>query len=260
MVSTVMLGAAGAIAALMITTWLISLVITDVSIVDLIWGLGFVIVAWVSRFLGDGLDARQNLLVALTTVWGLRLSGYLAKRNIGSGEDFRYVKMRERYGQRFRFTSLFIVFGLQGLIMYAVSVPVQWGQTDPTPDLGLVALLGVIVWAVGFAFESVGDYQLARFKARPDSAGQVMDQGLWGWTRHPNYFGDACVWWGLGLIAAETGGWRIASFIGPAVMTLFLTRISGRDLLEKSLKKRRPGYAEYVRTTSGFFPRPPRRA
>lgn len=244
---------------LMLTTWIISLIMEDASIVDLIWGFGFVLIGWITWFTADGVSARQNLLVALVTIWGLRLSGYLAWRNIGKGEDYRYVKMRKYWGSRFPLISLLTVFGLQGVLMWFVSLPVQLGQGDDEPtSLGILAVLGTIVWAVGMFFETVGDWQLARFKADPSSAGKIMDRGLWAWTRHPNYFGDFCVWWGLGLIALETGWPGVIALVGPVIMSVLLMRVSGKALLERNLMKRRPGYAEYVARTSGFFPRPPR--
>ena len=254
----VMLASALAILIVMLTTWVVSVVIRNASIVDIVWGLGFVVVAWVARIVGDGNDARQWLLTLLTTLWGLRLAGYLAWRNTGHGEDYRYRNMRKRWGSRFPLISLVTVFGLQGTLMWIVSLGVQLGQADDSPDLGVIALVGVIVYVIGLVFETVGDAQLTRFKADPNSAGKVMDKGLWRYTRHPNYFGDACVWWGLSLIAAETGGgaWGL---IGAAVMTYFLRRVSGVTLLERSLKKRREGYTEYIERTSAFFPRPPRR-
>jgi steroid 5-alpha reductase family enzyme len=254
----VMLASALAILIVMLTTWVVSVVIRNASIVDIVWGLGFVVVAWVARIVGDGNDARQWLLTLLTTLWGLRLAGYLAWRNTGHGEDYRYRNMRKRWGSRFPLISLVTVFGLQGTLMWIVSLGVQLGQADDSPDLGVIALVGVIVYVIGLVFETVGDAQLTRFKADPNSAGKVMDKGLWRYTRHPNYFGDACVWWGLSLIAAETGGgaWGL---IGAAVMTYFLRRVSGVTLLERSLKKRREGYLEYIERTSAFFPRPPRR-
>ena len=254
----VMLASALAILIVMLTTWVVSVVIRNASIVDIVWGLGFVEVAWVARIVGDGNDARQWLLTLLTTLWGLRLAGYLAWRNTGHGEDYRYRNMRKRWGSRFPLISLVTVFGLQGTLMWIVSLGVQLGQADDSPDLGVIALVGVIVYVIGLVFETVGDAQLTRFKADPNSAGKVMDKGLWRYTRHPNYFGDACVWWGLSLIAAETGGgaWGL---IGAAVMTYFLRRVSGVTLLERSLKKRREGYLEYIERTSAFFPRPPRR-
>ena len=190
-------------------------------------------------------------------LWGLRLGGYLAKRNIGHGEDFRYVLMRRKYGSKFPIISLFTVFGLQGVIMWTVSLPVQFASADDSPGVGPIAVMGIIVWLIGLAFETVGDWQLARFKADPANQGKVMDQGLWRLTRHPNYFGDAVMWWGVGIVAAETGS-GVIGFIGPAVMTWFLMRVSGVPMLEKALHKRREGYAEYVARTSAFFPRPPR--
>ena len=253
-----MVVAAVAIVALMLVMWVISVVLTNASIVDIVWGLGFVLVAWAVRLTTDqGDDARQWLLVAMTTAWGLRLAVHLFIRNHGHGEDYRYRAMRKHYGPRFGVISLYSVFGLQGLLMFVVSLPVQLGQADPTPGLGVVAAVGVALWAIGMFFESVGDAQLARFKANPDNAGRVMNQGLWRYTRHPNYFGDACVWWGIGIVAAETGAgaWGL---IGSAVMTFLLRRVSGVTMLEKTIGRRRAGYDEYIRTTSPFIPRPPR--
>jgi steroid 5-alpha reductase family enzyme len=254
-----MLAAVLTITALMLTTWVVSLIVKNASIVDIVWGLGFVAVAWAVRLTADGLAGRQNLLVALTTVWGLRLSGYLFWRNHGKGEDYRYKSMRKRWGSRFGLISLVTVFTLQGTLMFLVSLPVQLGQSRTTPALGWLAWAGVAVWLVGLFFEAVGDAQLARFKADPANAGTVMSKGLWRYTRHPNYFGDACVWWGIALVAAEVpvGRWGL---IGAAVMTLFLRRVSGVTLLEKSLVKRRQGYTEYVARTSAFLPRPPKKA
>lgn len=253
-----MLAATLTIATLMLVTWLVSLALKNASIVDIVWGFGFVAVAWAVRLSADGLAARQNLLVALTSVWGLRLTGYLFWRNHGKGEDFRYRAMRKKWGPRFGLISLGTVFALQGTIMFVVSLPVQLGQQRVAPDVGWLAWTGVGVWAVGLFFEAVGDAQLARFKADPANAGKVMDRGLWRYTRHPNYFGDACVWWGIALVAAEVpvGRWGL---VGAAVMSLFLRRVSGVTLLEKSLVKRREGYAEYVARTSAFVPLPPKK-
>ena len=256
-VGTALLSAAVAIVILMIVTWLVSVAIRNASIVDITWGFGFVVVAWMVRLQGDTNTTHQWLLVALTTIWGLRLTVYLFWRNHGQPEDFRYRAMRKRHGARFPMVSLATVFALQGLLMWVVSLPVQLGQVSDTPNVGLLGILGIIVWVAGMFFEVVGDYQLARFKSDPANAGTVMDRGLWRYTRHPNYFGDACVWWGLGLIAAETGvgAWGL---IGSAVMTILLVRVSGAALLERSLRKRKPGYEEYVARTSSFVPRPPR--
>ncbi|MFM8795140.1 MAG: DUF1295 domain-containing protein [Acidimicrobiales bacterium] len=256
---TAMLASALAIVTVMLTTWVISVMIKNASIVDIVWGLGFVVVAWTVRFAVDGDDARQNLLTLLVTLWGLRLALYLGRRNIGHGEDFRYVLMRRKHGARFPLVSLYTVFAFQGALMWVVSLPVQLGQADDGVPVGPLAVTGVLIWVVGFLFETVGDAQLARFKKDPANAGKVMDRGLWSLTRHPNYFGDAVQWWGIGIVAAEAGTAAIG-LVGPVVMTFLLTRVSGVPMLEHSMAKRRPGYEDYVRRTSAFFPRPPRRA
>jgi len=256
---TAMVVAAATIAVLMFVTWLVSLPLRNASIVDLIWGLGFVLVAWAVRLTVDGNNARQWLLVGMVTLWGLRLSAYLTWRNHGNGEDYRYKAMRKHWGPRFWWVSLLTVFALQGILMWTVSLSVQLGQVPDDPGLGVLAAIGVVVWAVGLTFEGVGDAQLARFKADPANAGTVMDQGLWRYTRHPNYFGDCCVWWGITLVAIESGLGAVG-IIGAVVMTLLLRRVSGVTLLEKSLKRRRAGYEEYIARTSPFIPRPPKRA
>ncbi len=257
--SHAMLVSALAIVVLMLSTWVLSIILKNASIVDIVWGLGFVVVAWVVRLSADGNNARQWLLVAMVTVWGLRLAGYLFWRNHGNGEDFRYRAMRKHYGQRFGLISLVTVFALQGVLMFVVSLSVQLGQADATPNIGVIAYIGVALWLIGLFFEAVGDAQLARFKSDPANQGMVMRTGLWRYTRHPNYFGDSCVWWGIGLVAAETGSaaWGL---IGSLVMTILVRRVSGVPMLEKTMGKRRPGYAEYVATTSPFFPRPPKKA
>ncbi len=257
MTGSVLLGAAAAIVVLMIATWLLSLAWQDASIVDPVWPLGFVIVVWVTRAIAGGNDARQWLLVAMVTLWGLRLSGYLAWRKRDAPEDFRYQAMRRHYGERFGLISLFTVFALQGVLMWLVSLPAQLGQVSVNPDIGVIGVIGVVVWLLGITFETVGDAQLARFKARPESAGQVMDRGLWRYTRHPNYFGDACVWWGIALVAAETGIGAVG-IVGAVAMSVLLVRVSGVPMLERTMAKRRPGYADYVARTSAFIPRPPK--
>ena len=250
-----MIAAAVGIAVLMLSLWVVSVIIRDASIVDIFWGPGFVLVAWITFLVGtDEPGRRITLVVLLVTVWGLRLGGYLAWRNVGKGEDFRYRSMRRRHGDRFWLVSLGTVFGLQGVLMFVVSLPVQAATTSA--PLGLLDALGVAAWLSGFFFETVGDAQLARFKADPANEGQVMDEGLWRYTRHPNYFGDFCVWWGIWLIAASGGAWW--TVIGPLVMSALLMRYSGAGLLEKTISGRRPGYEDYVRRTNAFFPGPPR--
>ncbi|MBU3674273.1 MAG: DUF1295 domain-containing protein [Solirubrobacteraceae bacterium] len=237
--------------------WAVSVAVKDTSIVDIFWGSGFVVVAWVTFVVADGSEGYRWLLVALTTLWGLRLTAHLANRNLGHGEDFRYAKMRERHGSRWPLRSLWSVYWVQGALMWVVSLPVQAGQQlgEGSPDW--LAWVGVAVWGVGLFFETVGDLQLSRFIADPANRGKVMDQGLWRYTRHPNYFGDFSVWWGIWLVALSAGAWW--TVVGPLVMSLLLIKVSGAGLLEKSLSKKREGYDEYVARTSGFFPLPPRR-
>lgn len=253
-----MLIAAITIAAVMVTTWIISLIVKNASIVDIVWGAGFAITSWVLAATVDGDSGRQILLAVMVGLWGMRLALYLAKRNIGHGEDWRYKAMRKKKGSKFGLISLVTVFGLQGVLMWTVSLPVMFGNADASPGVGPIAVMGIMLWIVGLSFEAVGDYQLARFKKDPANATKVMDQGLWSLTRHPNYFGDALLWWGIGIVGAETGS-GVIGFIGPVVMTFFLLKVSGVPMLERSLKKRREGYDEYVARTSGFIPRPPKK-
>lgn len=257
--STVLLAAIVTIACLMLATWSVSLLRRDASIVDIVWGLGFVLVAWAAKFVTGASGAGNWLLLLMVTVWGLRLAGYLAKRNLGKGEDFRYKAMRRKHGERFAIVSLYTVFGLQGALMFVVSLPVTMGQRDTSAGAGFVVFLGFVVWAIGIYFEAVGDAQLARFKRDPRNEGQIMDQGLWALTRHPNYFGDALVWWGLAIVGSSQGA-GVWAFLGAGVMTVLLVRVSGAAMLDRLLAKRKPGYAEYMARTSGFIPMPRRSA
>lgn len=250
---------AGLVLGMVTVLWAISVALEDTSIVDIFWGSGFVIVAWAAFALGGGSRDRGLLLAALVTIWGLRLTVYLARRNLGKGEDYRYAAMRRRQGDRWPLRSLFVVFWVQGGLMWVVSLPVQVAMNEPAPGgLGLPGWIGAAVWALGFSFEAIGDAQLAAFKRDPANRGKVMDRGLWRYTRHPNYFGDFCVWWGIWLIALPGGSawWTV---VGPLVMSTLLIRVSGAALLERSLTKRREGYADYIARTSAFFPWPPRR-
>jgi steroid 5-alpha reductase family enzyme len=257
--TTVLVAAFVTVVCLMLATWSVSLLRRDASIVDIAWGLGFVLVAWAAKFVTGASGSGNWLLLLMVTVWGLRLTGYLAKRNLGKGEDFRYRAMRRKHGERFAIVSLYTVFGLQGALMILVSLPVSLGQRDTDAGAGFVVLLGFVVWAVGMYFEAVGDAQLARFKRDPRNADRIMDQGLWGLTRHPNYFGDALVWWGLAIVGSSQGA-GIWAFLGAAVMTVLLVRVSGAAMLDRLLAKRKPGYAEYMARTSGFIPLPRRSA
>jgi steroid 5-alpha reductase family enzyme len=239
--------------------WLVSLRIRDVSIVDVYWGPGFALIAALCfELTPEGAPVRKLLVTALAFLWGARLGLYLFWRNHGRGEDPRYGAMRARHGEKFARVSLVTVFGLQALLMWFISLPLQVAQVSPVPaGLTPLDLIGAVLWAVGIFFEAAGDWQLARFKADPANGGRVMDRGLWRYTRHPNYFGDFLVWWGFFLIACATPiGWRM--FPSPLLMSYFLMRVSGVPLLERSLSRRKPAYREYVERTSAFFPRPPR--
>jgi steroid 5-alpha reductase family enzyme len=249
--------APAAVAALMVVVWAVSIPLRDVSIVDPAWGAAFVVVALASALAGDGNGARRWLLLALTAIWGLRLALYLTARKLTDRqEDRRYTAMRDRHPRGFVLWSLVAVFGFQGLLVLVVSLPVQVAAQRPAA-LTAAVIPGVVLWAVGLACEAIGDEQLRRFKADPASHGQVMDRGLWRYTRHPNYFGDFCVWWGLWLVALPAGAtwWTV---IGPLVMSALLIRVSGKALLERDMARRRPGYPDYVRRTSGFIPLAPR--
>lgn len=236
-------------------TWVVSVLRRNVTIVDTLWSLLFVLAAVVYSVSIAAPGPRAWLVVALVSAWGLRLAGYLAWRNRGHEEDRRYQAIRARNEPNFALKSLWLIFGFQALLAWVISLPLAGAVAGDSP-LGLLDAIGVAVWVVGFFFESVGDWQLARFKADPTNAGQVMDRGLWRYTRHPNYFGDFCVWWGLYLLALSAGAWW--SIVGPLIMSFLLLRFSGVRLLERDIGERRPAYAEYVRRTNAFFPGPRR--
>ncbi|OLL76682.1 hypothetical protein Ae168Ps1_5099c [Pseudonocardia sp. Ae168_Ps1] len=231
--------------------------------VDVVWGLGFVLIALVSAVTATLLDPsgdawRRVLVVVLVTVWGGRLARHIARRNHGKPEDRRYVDLLARAPGNPAAYAFRKVYLTQGAVMWVVSLPVQIAPYGAVGTWGVVVtVLGMLVWAVGFGFEAVGDAQLARFTADPAHRGEVLDSGLWRYTRHPNYFGDACVWWGLGLLAlAHPAG--LIGLVGVAVITANLVKGTGAALLERDIADRRPGYADYVRRTSGFLPLPPR--
>jgi steroid 5-alpha reductase family enzyme len=240
--------------------WLLSLVLKNSSIVDPFWGTGFVIANWVYFALTpDGFAGRKWLIGILVTIWGLRLSLYLLWRNKGKGEDFRYQKFRRDAGKKWWWYSYFQTFLLQGVLLWFVSAPLLAANYVATPDhLTILDYLAVPLWLLGFFFEAMGDLQMARFKANPANKGKVFDQGVWRYTRHPNYFGDATQWWAYYLIAASASGgfWTLLS---PVIMTLLLLRVSGVALLEKTLATTKPGYKEYVESTNAFIPWFPRK-
>jgi len=253
--AAVQLSALGAALAVMGLAWLASLSLHDAGIADVAWGLAFVAIALMSLVVGEGDEQRALLVLILVSVWGVRLAGYIAQRR--DGEDRRYAAMREKH-DNFAFRSLWSVFGTQALIAWVISLPIQVAATDPTPaTLGVLAWIGASIAAFGILFEALADAQLRAFTKYPGNEGQVMDRGLWRYSRHPNYFGEVCVWWGIWVVALETGSaWWTA--VGPALLTFLLLRVSGVALTEKTISSRRPGYEDYVRRTSAFVPRSPK--
>lgn len=274
----------------LIPLWVISVKIKDASIIDIFWGFGFVVVAAVCLYLAPKKTNYIWLLGALPIIWGLRLTLYLANRNLGHGEDPRYIGMRRRAEKKgmnemaWRKRTLFSIYFGQGLLILIVSAPVWVGIAHGVnfaddvysfggelvfkgraliTQIGTLAIIGTIIWLIGFLFEAIGDMQLARFlKQNKDYDGPyetkpVLNTGLWKYTRHPNYFGNAAMWWGIFLVACQAP-WGWVTIFAPIIMTFLLVRVSGKALLERKLKQR-PAYQQYVETTSGFIPWPPRK-
>lgn len=239
-----------------IVAWLISLVRNDVSMVDTLWSLMFLLVALVYAAMSGTSGPREVLVIVLVAAWALRLSVYIAWRNHGQPEDYRYKEIRANNEPGFRFKSFYIVFLLQAVLAWIISLPLVTaigGQAE----LGLLDFLGIGLFVVGMLFESIGDLQLSRFRRTPGNKGKVLDQGLWRYSRHPNYFGNFTIWWGFYLIALSTGAWW--TIVSPLLMTFLLLKVSGVALLEKDISGRRPQYQQYIRSTNAFFPGRPRK-
>jgi steroid 5-alpha reductase family enzyme len=245
-----------AIAALAVGGWSISVAKRNVGIVDSLWSLFFLLAVAVFSYASVSKGPRAVLLLGMVTAWALRLSGYITWRNHGQPEDRRYQAIRAANEPGFAWKSLFIVFVLQAVLAAIISAPLVVAIRSPAP-LNALDGIGAALWAFGFAFEAIGDYQLARFKADPASRGRVMDAGLWRYTRHPNYFGEATLWWGYYVVAVACGGWW--TIFSPILMTFLLLKVSGVRLLEKDIGERRPAYADYVARTNAFLPWAPRK-
>jgi steroid 5-alpha reductase family enzyme len=239
---------------MMTILWIASVIIKNVSIIDLFWGLGFVLTSLVYFIMGDGNPERKILVLILAAIWGLRLSIYLTWRNMGKGEDFRYREFRRKYGEnKYWWISFFQTFLLQGLLMWLISAPLLGAQFyGNEKSMGILDYMGLVLWIIGFLFEAGGDLQLAIFKANPENKGKVLSNGFWKYTRHPNYFGDSAVWWGFGFLSLSSGSYL--PVLGSVLMTLLIIKVSGVALLEKSLKEQKPEYKEYIEKTSAFIP------
>jgi steroid 5-alpha reductase family enzyme len=249
--------ALAAILAAGVLTWVVSLIKRDVSMVDSLWSIMFLIAVVTYAIAVSEPGPRTALVLVLVTVWALRLSAYITWRNWGEPEDRRYQAIRRNNEPRFAVKSLYLVFGLQGVLAWVISLPLLAAVATPA-DLNVVDFLGVGLWSIGMVFEAGGDIQLSRFKAKPENRGQVMDRGLWRYTRHPNYFGNFCIWWGFYFVALAGGGWW--AIVSPLLMTFLLLRVSGVALLEKNIGERRPAYRDYIARTNAFFPGPPRQS
>jgi len=231
--------------------WLLSVWLRDVSIVDIAWGPGFILMAGVALASSADPGQRAWWAAGATALWGVRLSVHLALRARGRGEDDRYAAMRQEHGDTFPLRSLVTVFWLQAILIAVLSAPI-WTAVRSSGRLGPVGWVGVVLFGVGLAFEAVADGQLARFKKRAEEGREVLDTGLWRYSRHPNYFGEALLWWGFGLLGVDAGAWW--TLLASGAVTILVLKISGVPLLEESLQERRPGYADYVRRTPAFVP------
>ena len=245
----------GAILVLAFVTWLTSLAKRDVSIVDSVWSLLILLAGLVYAALLPATGPRAVWVIAIAVLWAARLAGYITWRNWGEPEDTRYQAIRARNQPNFEYKSLYLVFCLQGVLAWIVSMPLLAALAGPGAMSALDAC-GIAVCLFGLVFETVGDAQLARFKGRPESRGKVMDGGLWRYTRHPNYFGEFCVWWGFFLLALSAGGWW--TIVSPLLMSVLLLKVSGVTLIEKDIVERRPAYRDYIARTNAFFPGAPK--
>lgn len=251
------LAALPALVGIGLVAWTVATVRRNAGLVDIFWALFFLVAAAVYAVSAPGIGARALLVLALVAVWSLRLSGYLAARNWSAPEDRRYRAIRRRNEPGFAWKSIYLVFGLQAVLAWLLSAPLAVA-IGADGAIGVLDLLGAALAAFGIAFEATADAQLARFKGDPGNAGHVMDRGLWRYTRHPNYFGECCVWWGLYAIALAAGGWW--TVFSPLLMTALLLRVSGVALLERDIGERRPAYRDYAARTNAFFPGPPKEA
>ncbi len=251
---------AAAALTLVLLLWLISIPLKDVSIIDMAFSAMIFSLLFITYWLTGAQGLTSDLILLLVFIWAARMSIYLVHRNWGHGEDPRYTKLRSWVpeGWPFHWLSLRQVFLLQGAVIWVLTLPQQVAMINSeAAHFGVFALIGLCMWCVGFFFETVGDYQLSQFKADSANRGKVMDIGLWRYTRHPNYFGELCQWWGLFVIALEAP-WAWCGIIGPIIYSWLVVNVTGQRTLDKKMAREKPEYAEYMRRTSGLIPRPPR--
>ena len=231
--------------------WIVSLLKKDAGIMDIFWGLGFVVAGFIYLSANYSSAWQPRILYLLVLLWGLRLTLHIGVRNLGEAEDARYSNWRQQFGKKWWWYSYLRVFILQGAVMWIVSIPLLFGLQDKS-QLSMFDWVGILLFATGFLFETIGDWQLRKFKKDPANKGKVLNTGLWSLTRHPNYFGEALLWWGFTLIAIQLGTLWI--LISPVIMTWLLMKVSGVTMLDDLLRKTKPGYVEYIENTNAFFP------
>ena len=246
-----------AILILATLTWVVSVIRRDVSIVDSIWSLMLLVAAIAYSSAVEPYTSRSSLILTLVLLWALRLTIHITWRKWGEAEDRRYQDIRKKYEPNFTLKSLGIIFGFQATLAWIISMPLWAALTVPIA-LNVIDLLAVALWTVGMVFETVGDWQLARFKSDPANGEKVMDRGLWRNTRHPNYFGECIIWWGFYVFALPVGAWW--TIVAPILLTYMLLKFSGVTLLEEHIVQRRPAYRDYITRTNAFIPGPPKKA
>ena len=243
--------------AVFIATWILSLVVRDAGIVDIVWGPALALLGWFAAITVTAQPGWRGMVAcAMATLWALRLAAHLVARNMGREEDFRYRTWREQWGGSFWWRSLLQVFVLQACVAWVLAAPLVAAQRADGAAFGVLDAVGLTAWAFGLGWESVADWQLLRFKRQPSNRGRVLRSGLWGLSRHPNYFGETVLWWGIALVGLAAGG--PVALVGPVLLTYLLLKISGVPMLDEGLSRRKPGYAEYVRSTPAFLPIPRR--
>jgi steroid 5-alpha reductase family enzyme len=253
----VMLYSAAAIFVYMVVVFFWATLIKDNSIVDIGWGMGFLVVISTGLLLLPAINTFHAALVAMVFIWGLRLSGYIFSRHRNVGEDYRYVQWRKEWGKYVVPRAFFQIFMLQGGFMYIIALPLMIAVANPSAVINWVSITGIVLWLIGFLFEAVGDYQKSQFKANQANSGKIMQSGLWRYTRHPNYFGEVLLWWGIWVFVLPAGYWYV-TIISPIILTFLLTKVSGVAMLEKKYAGNKE-FEEYARKTNGFIPWWPKR-